>query len=256
MTKKFFTDNREWFTRTSLVALAGLVGIYALGRVGVVVTNPATMLIFLTMGLLAWTVATTLRSVGEYTGRKTGVMACTLPASVASKFALALAVSLGSIAAFALAVWGLNSLAGALDWMHLTKEQIFGSAAPSFGTVVRKLSGPVGAAAFVSAIVMLIKLSVRRGGFGRQAAIGAAVAAAVVVLVVKLPEWCGLPQTSTDWPFFFDLGLWVYGGEGAVRQTVSWATGWLHGAIADAGTLSIPVVFWVASYFKLKEIEP
>lgn len=216
--------------------------VYVFGRIGVMIDSPYAIQLFLVLIGIGWTNFVTRRAVGDYAGRKTGVMANTLPASVWSKFLLAWSVSVGGIVALALVCVVVNSLAAALGWMHLTW---------SVG-----LKEPLGVMCILSSVVMLVTLSIdRRGGFRRQVLWAVAVVAAATVLIIKLPGWVGIPG-GTEFPFFYDFGVWVYGSEGgSIFQTVSWATGWWHGAISDAVTFSIPVVFWVAGLFKLKEIE-
>jgi hypothetical protein len=257
LAKKYFSDNREWFFRAAL----GLVVLIVLAYVPAVthITHPKFVIFFLIMVISAALVVVTIKSVSGYVGRKTGVMSMLLPARAGAKFWLAWGVSFPvSLSVSVLAVWVINTLLHHTTGVYIPNELFFGVAQPSAAQIWVGTRDFLFVGCLIHSVVFLGTLSVgsSENGFWKKAFVGVIGLAAAFILILGMPQWLGMPKdTTTGFPFFLEMKMFEWNDGANLWQTISWASEDLARTLEWLISVSLPVVLWVAAYFKFKELE-
>jgi hypothetical protein len=257
LAKKYFSDNREWFLRSSL-ALVVLIVLAYLPAVTKIM-HPKSVIFFLIMVVSGVLVVVTIKSLSGYVWRKTGIMNMLTPARVGAKFWLAWGVSLpGALVVSVLAVWAINTLLHHTTGVYISNEFFFGVEQPSAAQIWEGSWNFLFVGCLIHSVVFLGTLSVgsTENGFWKKAFVGVISLAAVLILFQGMPQWLGMPKsTTTGFPFFLEMKIFVWNEGVNLWQTVSWASEDLARTLEWLFSVSLPVVLWVAAYFKFKELE-
>lgn len=252
--KKYLSDNRDWFVDTSL-ALGVLILIAYLPAI-TKIAHPKYVIFFLAMLGAGVLIVTTIKVAKGYVGRKTGIMDMLTPASRGEKYLLAWCVSFPCTLLFiTAAVWLINLILHHTTGIYISNELFFGEANPTGAQVWEGIRDYLFAACLIHSVVFLGMFSISGGGLWKRSIVGLIIFTVAIVLILGLPGWLGMPGNSTTgFPFFLEINI-LGSIEGArMWQKIAWA-GSLTDTLSLVVSASLPVVLWVAAWFKFKELE-
>lgn len=254
LVKKYLSDNRDWFAGASL-ALGILILIAYLPAV-TKLTHPKSVIFFLVMLGSGALIIAAIKAAKGYVGRKTGIMDMLTPASLGKKYLLAWGVSFpGTLVLFVVAVWAINQILHHTTGVYISNELFFDTANPSGTQVWDEIRKYLFAACLIHSVVFLGTFSVRGNRFWQRSFIGVVIFMVAVVLILGVPGWLGMPKNwSTGFPLFLEMDVWRSIDGAMLQQKLAWA-GSLSGVLSLIVSMSLPVVFWVAAWFKFKELE-
>lgn len=257
LTKKYFSDHRDWFLRATLglFVLTLVAYLPAIARVA----HPKYVIFFLVMLSAGALVVVTIKATGGYVGRKTGIMDMLVPSSSFEKYLLAWSISLPvALALVLLVVWMVNTILHHLTGIYISNELFFGTAHPSWGQVWEGIRDYLFAACLIHSIVFwgTLSLGSAGSGFWKRAIVGVVIFISCLVLIYGMPHWLGMPEnTSAGFPFFLKMDVKESIDGATLWQTIAWAPESLRQILSLIVSASIPVVLWVAAYFKFKEVK-
>jgi hypothetical protein len=256
LTRKYFSDSRDWLVGATLSLLVLILLAYLPTLTGLL--SPEYALIFLSMLMVGALIGVTFNSVRGYVGRKTGIMNAMVPASTFEKYLVAWGVSFpAAVTLMVLATWGINTVLHHTTGIYITDKMFFDVENPSGAEIWKGIRNYLLTAASTHAIVFWGVLTFFASeNIGRKALVGAIAATVCVVLINGLPHWIGLPEYArVGFPFFFEIRLNEVSDGARILQTIGWAPASIAGLLRAVVSWSIPVVFWVAGYSKLKELQ-
>jgi hypothetical protein len=255
-TRKYFSESRDWFVGAALSLLVLILVAYLPALTGLV--HPKYVIIFLVMLTSGALIVITIKAVRGYVGRKTGILDAMVPASTLEKYLVAWGVSFPvAMTLVVLSIWGVNVVLHHTTGIYISNDLFFGAAHPKGREIWDTISDKLLIAAGIHAVVFWGTLSFFSGeGMGRKALVGVIVVVAAIVLIFGLPQWLGMPaNTTTGFPFFLEMKIWESRDDAHLWHTIAWAPDAWGRVLKAVVSVSVPVVFWVAGYFRLRELQ-
>jgi hypothetical protein len=256
LTRKYFSDSRDWFVGAALSLLVLILVAYLPALTGLV--HPKYVIIFLTMLTSGALIVVTVKAAKGYVGRRTGIMDAMVPASSFEKYLVAWGVSFpAAMTLIVLAIWGVNVVLHHTTGIYISNGLFFGVEKPTGGEIWEATRDYLLIAAAINAIVFWGTLSFFSGeGMGRKALVGVIVVVAAIILIFGLPQWLGMPaDTTTGFPFFLEMKVTESLDGARLWQKIAWAPDATAHVLKAVVSWSIPVVFWVAGCFRLRELQ-
>jgi hypothetical protein len=181
-----------------------------------------------------------------------------VPVSTFEKYLVAWGVSFpAAMTLIVLAIWGINVVLHHTTGIYIANELFFGVANPTAGEIWEATRDYLLIACGIHAVVCWGTLSFFSGeGIGRKALVAVIAVVIAIILINGLPKWFGIRVDSTiGFPFFLELRVRESLDSQTLWQIISWAPGNLVLVLKAVVSWSIPVVFWVAGYFRLRELQ-